>query len=170
MRDTIKAPLHAPAARFACAGDVGRERKTRVRQAFAQRERRHAVLIGQQTKPVRLQQLLDELHNRLDVPQLVDQIRREQDRHLQLRRRRSPVHLQGREILKAIQPGIAGGEPECRGVVVAEDDAQPFRERRDARQAQTAADFQCLEPRGPGLADDRLGEHARRRPKVRPVR
>src|SRR5437588_382687 len=37
-RDAIKAPLHTPAAGFACAGNVGCEHKACARQAFAQRQ------------------------------------------------------------------------------------------------------------------------------------
>ena len=125
---------------------------------------------GQDAQAARCQHLLDEGDDWGDDGQFVDQIGGENHRHAQIVRRVAPVELQGAKLLVAIEPGVVGGEAQGAGIVIAERDLQSHRQGDDTGQAEAAADFERLSARRPVLVQDRLGQHARCRPKVGPVR
>src|SRR5262249_58203437 len=101
-----------------------------------------ATLYRSQSLTTRLHHLLDQCHQRRDVAHLVDQIGCQDDRKLQILRRIAPVHLQRVEIFETVGDGVVAGEAQSRGVVVAEGDAQTYRQGGDARQTEATSDFQ----------------------------
>ncbi len=104
----------------------------------------NAILVRQQTQAVGVQNFLDEHRNRAQVALFVDKIGGQDHGNLQFFRRRTPVQPQAAKVLKAVELGVVSGEAKRTGIVVQKMMAHPGRQSHNARQTQTAADFQSF--------------------------